>query len=191
MRFSPFLSPLFFVLLLFSVFSLLGLSPVLEAELHGSFSFLCSISIPLAAVFPPLFSLCFPPPTLSVCFQSWRQRIRLPRESWLSGEVAAVEVEEVGKEIRFHISPPSLLLLPLWPGDRVAEPRRKTCNPPSSSPPFLILPLHPIPASLQQQQINTGSKLEPSSQRGRLFTSSVPVRTVYVLLFCLCVWGQR
>lgn len=54
--------------------------------------------------------------------------------------------EEVGREIRFQISSALLCLPPpphpQRPGDRVAEPGRKTCNPPSSSssirPPSLL-----------------------------------------------------
>lgn len=183
-----------------SVFSLLGVFPVLEAELEdlSLFSLLYfHPSLPL--LFSPSLFLSsisfFPPPPLPLVewvsslggwgsdypgslggslarWQWWRQR----REGW----------REVGKEIRFHISS-ALLCLPHLPpplsprqlGDRVAELGRKTCNP----PPLLLLHMASLFAAAQQ--INKGSKWEPSTQRDDSFTSftshSIPAEIFYIL----------
>lgn len=126
-----------------------------------------------SALFPPLLFLLLPSlhPFLGVGFQSGRLGIRLLGVSealWRGGiagggrgggmKVGRRKGDRVSHLQRslLSASPPSSSS-PQQPGDRVAEPGRKTCNPPSSPPSPSMRP-----ASVQ---INKGSKWELSAQR--------------------------
>lgn len=102
-----------------------------------------------SALFPPLLFLLLPSlhPFLGVGFQSGRLGIRLLGGSlarWHCCRRKRRRDEGRKEERRSGFTSPALpsvclasllLLSPQQPGDRVAEPGRKTCNPPSSSSP--------------------------------------------------------
>lgn len=127
-----------------SVFPLLGDFPPSEVELGDLSLFLCSIS-----------TSPFPPPSLPPSFSwsgfpVWQAGDQITRS--LGGSLARWHCwrrkrrrdEGRKEERRSGFTSPALpsvclasllLLSPQQPGDRVAEPGRKTCNPPSSSSP--------------------------------------------------------
>ncbi|MEQ2235858.1 hypothetical protein ILYODFUR_006550 [Ilyodon furcidens] len=129
-----------FLSLLGSVFLLLGVSPVSEAKLWDLFSF-----------------ASFPAPPSERGSDSSRS---------LCGEVAVEEGRRSGFSLQ--LSPVCLPLLPHRPGDRVAEPRRKTCNPALSS----SSSSSSSSSCAAAQQINKGSKWQPSTEEP-FFTSSI------------------